>query len=98
MKKQVLFASALIAGAIMINSCGTKSETIKGIDIGDEIAYDYSTTVGIDVPMEEWSMDCLCNSSNCRKKISNILTINKEQLEYYVREKVIPDYQKNSII
>ncbi|MFN5704298.1 MAG: metalloendopeptidase PepO, partial [bacterium] len=36
MKKQVLFASALIAGTFMIYSCGTKSDaTIKGIDIAN---------------------------------------------------------------
>lgn len=71
---------------------------IKDINIGDEILYDYSTTVGPNVPIDEWSMDCSCKSLICRKKISNILTISKDQLNFYFLNNVIPDFQKKFLV
>lgn len=70
---------------------------IKDINVGDEITYDYSTTVGPNISFEEWSMDCLCGSKNCRKIISNILSINSNRIIFYKNNNVIPNYQKNNI-
>jgi len=73
-----------------------KSElfAIKGISKGEEITFDYSTTVGKDI---DWIMNCHCQSKNCRKKIGNILTIPKRQLERYDKLGAIPDFIKKQI-
>lgn len=41
---------------------------LKDIKIGDELTFDYSTAE----EATDWSMKCLCGSSNCRKTITSI--------------------------
>lgn len=45
------------------NSIGLKA--IKAIASGEEITWDYSTTMDED----DWEMDCQCGSKNCRGRI-----------------------------
>lgn len=73
-----------------------KSDLIAVRDIkkGEEITYDYSTTVGPNIPNTEWSMLCSCNSDNCRKTISNILSLPIKQYNYYKKNMFLPDYIK----
>lgn len=67
---------------------------IKDIAKGEEITFDYSTTVGEDI---DWIMDCHCGSKNCRRKIGNILTIPEKQLKRYTELGALPDFIKNQI-
>ena len=52
-------------------NCGINSNlelvAIKNINIGDEIYFDYSTSM----LERRWQMNCLCNSSNCRQIIQD---------------------------
>lgn len=52
---------------------------LKDISPGEEIMYDYSTTVD-DVT---WRMDCDCREANCRKVIGDFLSIPHEKRLYY---------------
>lgn len=65
---------------------------IKNIEKGEEITFDYSATVGPNVPASLWEMPCDCGSTNCRKVIGNVLTIPKEQLNKYREANALQDY------
>lgn len=65
---------------------------IRNIKKGEEITYDYSATIGPNVPREIWEMKCLCGSDNCRKIIGNIMSIPMKQLREYKRVGLLQDY------
>ncbi len=62
---------------------------LRNIKQGEEITYDYSTTVGLN---EDWQMQCCCGSSQCRHLIENIGTLPKPVLDRYVRENALPRF------
>lgn len=64
---------------------------IKAITKGDEITFDYSTTVG---KHSVWAMDCRCGSDICRKIVGSILTIPQERLRWYGEVGALPDFIK----
>lgn len=68
---------------------------IKEINVGDEITYDYSTTIGIDDTISH--MICKCNSHYCRKNIGNVLTIPKAILFHYIACDVLPLFIKHQL-
>lgn len=70
---------------------------IRDIAKGEEITYDYSTTVGPNVPASLWEMPCTCEADNCRKIIGNVLTIPKEQLNKYREAGVLQDYIRKEL-
>lgn len=78
---------------------GIKNESdlfaLKNIKKGDELTFDYSTTVGPNIPISEWFMDCGCGSEKCRKIISNILSIPKIEIEKYLKKGFLQDYIKD---
>ncbi len=66
---------------------------IRDIKIGEEINWDYSTTMsGLD-----WSMHCECRSENCRKKVAGFETIPQEQVRKYADLGILPEYVAKSI-
>ncbi|MFY2822960.1 SET domain-containing protein [Ruegeria sp. MALMAid1280] len=65
---------------------------IRDIRAGEEVTFDYSTTVSSDVAAEDWSMACQCQSENCRQTIGNVLTVPEELLERYMRLNMLPQY------
>lgn len=73
-------------------NCGIRQElklyAIRDIAVGDEISFDYSTTV----PQYKswWKMRCHCKSPNCRKVISSFNKIPKKHLDYYRKLKILP--------
>jgi hypothetical protein len=73
-------------------NCGIRQENLlfalRDIAIGEEITFDYSTTV----PKYKswWKMKCYCNSANCRKVISSYNKIPKEQLQNYLELRILP--------
>ncbi len=66
----------------------SKLYAIRDISPGDEITYDYSTTV----PKYKswWKMKCHCRSKICRKVVSAYSTIPKRQLQRYLDLRVLP--------
>jgi len=71
---------------------------LRNISKGEEITYDYSTTVGPNIPQSEWLMKCNCESEKCRKLIGNILTIPKDNLENYKRLGALQEYMTTEFL
>lgn len=63
---------------------------IKPIKEGDELAFDYSTTM-LEEEDEE-ILKCRCGSKNCRKKIGDFRNISKKIQDKYIKLGVVPDY------
>jgi SET domain-containing protein len=66
---------------------------LRDIKRGEELSYDYSTTVGEDEPGEgSWWMRCRCGAKACRKRVGNWQSLPAPRLAYYLRERALPDY------
>ncbi len=61
---------------------------IKNIQEGQEITFDYSTTMDED----DWEMDCNCGSQYCRKKIKDFKHLSKKIQEKYIRLGIVPKF------
>lgn len=61
---------------------------IRNIKKGEEITWDYSTTLY----NNRWTMDCLCSSNNCRKKIREFLHLPEEIQKKYLDLGIVPQY------
>ncbi len=62
--------------------------SIKNIKKGQEITWDYSTTMDED----DWTMKCFCENKNCRKIIRDFKYIPKLIRDKYIKLGVVPDY------
>ena len=71
---------------------------IKDILPGDEITFDYSTTMNDNrEKIEEsggilWTMKCKCRSEKCRGIIDQFKTLPIETQKYYLQNKFAPDF------
>lgn len=71
---------------------------LKDIAAGTEITYDYSTTMDdneekiVNMGHELWTCPCHCGSKNCREVIHQFKTLPKQQQEYYIRNRFMPDF------
>lgn len=70
---------------------------IRDIEKGEEITFDYSATIGPNVTEKVWTLDCLCGAKNCRKIVSNVLSIPKKQLKSYKDSDALQDYIKREL-
>jgi len=70
---------------------------VRNIKVGEEITYDYSTTVGLNNPPAIWTMDCVCGAKNCRKKIAYIASLPKKTLAKYQKLGALQDYIKQEL-
>lgn len=61
---------------------------IKNIKKGNEIMWDYSTTIDED----DWKMSCLCGSKLCRKKIRDFKYLPKKIKKKYIGLGIVPDF------
>jgi hypothetical protein len=61
---------------------------IKPIKKGDEITWDYSTTMH----NSEWEMECLCKSKKCRRLIKDFHTLPLKEKKRYLKLGVLPPY------
>ena len=61
---------------------------LEEIKHGQEISYDYSTTVD-DIL---WSMDCFCGEQNCRKKITDFQSIPHALKKFYLESGALTSY------
>lgn len=64
---------------------------IKNIKEGEEITWDYSTTMKDD----NWTMTCQCGAKHCRKLIREFKFLDKKQKERYKKAGVVPAYQES---
>ncbi len=60
----------------------------KNIKKGEEVTWDYSTTMDED----DWELDCMCKSKNCRKRIRDFKYLPKEIQQKYIKLGIVPKY------
>lgn len=71
---------------------------MRDINEGEEITYDYSTTMNdneekiTNAGRELWTCKCNCGSENCRGIIDQFKTLPKERQDFYVSNKFMPDF------
>lgn len=70
---------------------------IRDVKTGEEITYDYSATIGPNIPRSLWEMKCNCGSKKCRGTISNILSIPKAQVQKYKLADGLQEYIKREL-
>lgn len=61
---------------------------IKTIHKGEEITFDYSTTMAEDY----WEMDCRCGSKNCRGKVRDFKYLPRDLQERYINLGIVPEF------
>src|SRR6476661_490910 len=66
---------------------------IKDIMKGEELTYDYSTTM----LERHWTMECKCGSAKCRKVIRDFDQLPKETRDYYLDLNVVQRYIVNAL-
>lgn len=64
---------------------------IKPIEEGDEITWDYSTTMF----ENSWKMRCDCKKPTCRKIIGDFMLLDTELQQKYRKLNIIPQYLKD---
>jgi SET domain-containing protein len=67
---------------------------IKDIYRGEEILFDYSTTLND----EAWEMDCNCGCRNCRGKIRDFKYLPRKVQQKYLNLGIVPDYISESYV
>ena len=92
------------------HSCGPnayvqkKNELValRTIHAGEEITYDYSTTMNDNkqkinaAGRRLWKCKCYCGSKNCRGIINQFKTLPKKRQLYYIKNKFMPDFMLNA--
>lgn len=74
--------------AVVLNGNWPFLISIKEIKKGDELTYDYSTTIA-----DEWyTMNCSCHNLNCRKTIGSFERLPPEFKKKYIALGIIPEY------
>lgn len=61
---------------------------IRPIKRGEEITFDYSTSMDEDY----WEMDCRCGSRNCRKRIRDFKYLPDGLKRKYIRIGIVPEF------
>lgn len=71
---------------------------LRDITVGEEITYDYSTTMNdneekiVSAGRDLWTCECNCGSKNCRGIIDQFKTLSEEMQKYYISNRFMPDF------
>jgi uncharacterized protein len=65
---------------------------LTSIAAGQEITFDYSTTMRRNFYSRWWSMPCNCGAATCRRKIGDVRTIPHERLSAYIKAGSLQDF------
>mgnify|MGYP001338960185 CR=1 FL=1 len=71
---------------------------LRPISKGEEITFDYSTTMKYDAEKilasghDLWTCTCICGAENCRGIIDEFKTLPQERQDYYVTHRYMPDF------
>jgi hypothetical protein len=65
---------------------------LRDIPAGEELCFDYSTTVPPGWISADWSMECRCGSAMCRKVLGDVLTLPAMRLEFYQQAGALTDH------
>ncbi|HRZ85482.1 MAG TPA: SET domain-containing protein-lysine N-methyltransferase [Candidatus Paceibacterota bacterium] len=79
-------------------------KAMKDIKKGEEITYDYSTTMNDNAEIINeggdedyvWTCKCNCGSKNCRGIINQFKTLPKKLKDYYLKNKLVPNHIQKS--
>ncbi|HEV2802656.1 MAG TPA: SET domain-containing protein-lysine N-methyltransferase [Pyrinomonadaceae bacterium] len=66
----------------------TEIVTLDTIEAGDELTFDYSTSMAED----GWEIDCACGSRLCRGRIRDFKHLPFERQLYYIERDVVADF------
>lgn len=66
----------------------------KDIKTGEEITWDYSTTMDED----DWELDCMCKNKNCRKRIRDFKYLPKKLQLKYIKLGIVPKYILENLV
>ncbi len=61
---------------------------LRDIQPGEELTYDYSTTMGDGL----WECDCLCGCPECRRRIRDFICLPIEIQDHYIQRGIVPQY------
>jgi hypothetical protein len=83
-------------GCFVNHSCGpnsgllrrTQLVAIRDIPAGDEIRYDYSTTMHED----HWTMSCRCRSPECRGVVKDFCSLPRDLQKHYTRLGIVQPF------
>jgi hypothetical protein len=67
---------------------GIRLVAIREIQKGEEITFDYSTTMDEDC----WEMECLCGDENCRRVVRDFKHLPRELQRKYIDLGVVPGF------
>ena len=73
---------------VMISGTSAELRAIRDIAPGEEIAFDYSTTLD----EKDFTMDCRCGSPSCRRVIGDGCDLPPDVWERYQALGILPDY------
>lgn len=92
---QDAFFDPALPGRYLNHSCepnaallGVMLSAIRDIAEGEEITFDYSTT------MDEngWTLECRCGSPSCRKVIEDFIRLPADMQERYIGQGIVQPY------
>ncbi|TAF34944.1 MAG: SET domain-containing protein [Cytophagales bacterium] len=76
----------------------TELVALRDINVGEEMTYDYSTTMHYDLEQlqankqESWTCTCCCGADNCRGIIDEFKSLPEARKTYYLENSFVPDY------
>ena len=73
---------------LKISNDGVFLYTIRDIERGEEITFDYSTTMNED----HWEMECFCGDPNCRRKIKDYKHLPLDIKKHYMSLGIVPKH------
>lgn len=79
-------------------NCGILNDdtivALQDINEGDEIFYDYSTTISDDFNEDgtDWYMPCNCEEHNCRNKIGDFKYLSEAKQKYYLSNNIVMSF------
>ena len=73
---------------LRFTSDGVFLVAIRNIDRGEEISWDYSTTL----KESNWHMICQCRAPECRRVIGNFATLSEERQEWFRSHNLVAPY------
>lgn len=74
---------------VIIDGVNAILVAIRGIQVGEEITWDYSTTMTSDIGCIS---TCMCDSTICRGRIGDFKNLPKELQKKYIKHGVVPRY------
>ncbi len=92
---QDAFFDPALPGRCLNHSCepnaalqGIMLSAIRDIAEGEEITFDYSTTMDED----GWTLECRCGSPSCRKVIEDFVRLPSDVQERYISQGIVQPY------